>query len=92
MERANQIIDTLLHIVVQLGRLLMSAILAIEIWIRGELSHAGLPPAVQTALMLAVAALLIIGSLRLFGGLIRIAVVLLLLLVALHIVLPVLPA
>ena len=92
MERANQIVDTLLHFVIQLGQLLMSAILALEVWIRGELSQAGLPPAVQTVLMLAVAALLIVGSLRLFGGLIRVAVVLLLLLVAIHIVLPVLPA
>ena len=92
MERANQIVNELLHFVVQLGNLLMSAILAIELWIRGALSQAGLPPAVQTVLMLAVAALLIIGSLRLFGGLIRVAVVLLLLLVAIHIVLPVLPA
>lgn len=91
MQHASQIVDTLLHYLVQIGRLLMSAVLALELWIRGELSQAGLPPAVQTVLMLAVAALLIIGALRLFGGLIRVGVVLVLLLIAIHIVLPTLP-
>ena len=40
-------------------------------------------------LLLAVAAVLVLGALRLFGGVIRIAVVLILLLVAIHIVMPV---
>lgn len=92
MQNVKHLVDTLLHLVVRIGHLLVSAIIAIELWIRNELSHAGLPPALQTVLMLAVAGLLILGALRLFGGLVRIAVVLLVVLIAIHIILPVLPA
>lgn len=92
MDKANQVINGLLHLIIQIGHLLMSAVIGLELSIRDELAQAGLPPPVQTVLMLAIAALLILGALRLFGGLIRIAVVLLLVLVAIHIILPVLPA
>lgn len=92
MESARQFVDGLLHLVIQIGRLLMTAIIAIELWVRRALSHAGLPASMQTVLMLAFAVLLIVGALRVFGGIIRIAVVLLLVLIAIHIILPVLPA
>ncbi|HQT79619.1 MAG TPA: hypothetical protein PLD10_21465 [Rhodopila sp.] len=91
MDSFQQLTNRLLHIVVQLGDLLMAAILAVELWLRGIFARAGLPPMVQTILLVALAALLIVSSWRLFGGLLRIAVVLILLLIGLHILRPVLP-
>ena len=61
----------------------------LELWLRSELQQFGAPHAVQTLILLAVAAVLVVGSLQLFGGLIRIAVVLILLLIAIHIVMPI---
>jgi hypothetical protein len=84
-------INSLLQLLLRLGSLIISALIAIEIWIRDHLAQFGLPPNVQTIIMLAVAAVLIVGSLRLFGGLIRVGVVIILILVAIHIVMPILP-
>ena len=65
------------------------ALTAFEIWLRGVLQQLGVPHLLQTVLLLAVAAVLVLGSLRLFGGIIRVAVVLILLLIAIHIIMPV---
>lgn len=90
MNSLTQVLNTLLQLLIQLGNLIVAAIVAIELWLRAVLGQAGLPPMVQTVILVALAVLLIVGSLRLFGGLIRVAVVLVLLLIAVHIVLPVL--
>jgi hypothetical protein len=92
MSQARQVLNSLLELVIKLGDLIVGAIIAIEIWLRGQLAMLGLPPLVQTVLLIACAALLILAALRLFGGLVRIAVILVLLLIALHILMPVLHA
>jgi hypothetical protein len=84
----EHVINTLLQLLVRLGNIIVGAIVTIELWLRGQLTQLGLPRAVQTVILLALAAFLIVGSLRLFGGLIRAAVVLVLLLIAIHIVMP----
>lgn len=84
-------INRLLQLLIQAGNLIVSALVTIEVWLRGQLAQLGLGPAAQTAIMVVVAALLILGTLRLFGGLIRVAVVLILILISIHIMLPVLP-
>jgi len=71
MDAFTHAINTLLQLLVHIGDLLVAALVAVELWLRGQLATFGLPPAVQTVIMLALAALLIVGSLRLFGGLIR---------------------
>jgi hypothetical protein len=82
-------INALLQLLIQLGHILLDGIVAIEVWLRTQLAMFGLPPAIQTAVMVAVAVVLILAALRLFGGLIRVAVILLLLLVVLHVLLPI---
>ena len=82
-------IDSLLKLLVQLGVALAAILTGLELWLRGELRHFGVPHSVQTLILLVLAALLILGSWRLLGGLIRIAVVLILLLIAIHIVMPI---
>jgi hypothetical protein len=82
-------IDTLLNLLKQFGLAVAALLTALELWLRGVLVQFGVPHTLQTAILLAVAAILVLGSLRLFGGLIRIAVVLILLLIAIHIIMPV---
>jgi hypothetical protein len=86
----THMISTLLQLTIEVGNVIVGAIVAIELWLRAQLGHFGLPPNIQTIILLVLAAVLIIGSLRLFGGLIRLAVILVLILIAIHIVLPLL--
>ncbi len=85
-------LETLLHLFVQLGNLIVSGIVAIELWLRAQLAQVGLPPAIQTLLLIVLAVMLIVAALRVFGGLIRIAVVVVLLLIGIHILMPILHA
>jgi hypothetical protein len=55
-----------------------------------QLLNLGVPRTMQTVILVAVVALLIVGAARLFVGLIRVVVVLVLALTAIHLVLPVL--
>jgi hypothetical protein len=91
MDSFTRTIHSLLDLLVVLGNLIVGVLVTVELWLRAQLTQIGLPPAIQTVILLAVAILLVIGSLRLFGGLIRVAVVLVLILIAVHVVLPVLP-
>lgn len=87
----TQAINSVLQVLLQIGNLIVAGLVAVELWLRGQLAAAGMAPSLQTVVMLSVAALLILGALRLFGGLIRAIVILVLILVAIHILLPVLP-
>jgi hypothetical protein len=84
-------IDTLLKLLVQFGLAVAAILTGLELWLRGELQRLGVPQTVQTPILLLVAALLVLGSWRLFGGLIRVALVLILVLIAIHIVMPIVP-
>jgi hypothetical protein len=92
MNEVRQVLNSLLQLVIRLGDIIVGAIIAIEVWLRTELTTLGVPPLIQTVLLIASALLLIVAALRLFGGLVRIAVILVLALIALHILMPVLHA
>jgi hypothetical protein len=82
-------IDSLLKLLMQFGVAVAAILTGLELWLRDELRQLGVPHSVQTLILLVVAALLVLGSWRLFGGLIRVVVVLILVLIAIHIVIPV---
>jgi hypothetical protein len=90
MDSFTNIVRRLLDLLIELGNIIVAALITVEVWLRAQLTQLGLPPPIQTVILIAVAALLVIGSLRLFGGLIRVAVVLVLILIAIHVALPVL--
>jgi hypothetical protein len=89
VDTVARVIDALLQLLIQMGNLILAAIVAVELWLRAQFTLLGLSPPIQTVLLLAIAVLLIVAALRLFGGLIRVAVVLLLLLIVIHVVLPI---
>ena len=91
MDSFTHVINSLLQLMIELGNLVVSGLITLELWLRDQLAQLGLSPPIQTVIMVAIAALLIVGALRVFGGLIRIAVVLVLILIAIHILLPILP-
>jgi hypothetical protein len=86
----KNVVNSLLQLVLELGNLIVAGIVFIELWLRGELTQFGLPQTAQTIILLLLAVVLIVGALRLFGGLIRVAVVLILILIGIHILMPLL--
>jgi hypothetical protein len=88
VDRFRHVVNSLLQLILWLGNLIVAGIMAIESWLRAQLSQLGVSQPVQTVILLAVAVVLIVAALRLFGGLIRVAVVLVLILIAIHIVMP----
>ena len=89
MSSAQQFIDALLRLLIQFGNLVMGFILTIELWLRSQLDQFGVSHNVGTVILLAVALFLIVTALRLFGGLIRVALILFLLLLLIDLLLPV---
>ncbi len=89
MQTFTRAVDALLQLLLQLGSLILAGIVAVELWLRAQFALLGLPPTIQTVLLIAIAVVLLLAALRLFGGLIRVAVVLLLLLVVIHVLLPI---
>ena len=92
MDQVNSVLKSLLKLMISLGDIIVGAIVAIELWLRTQLGTLGLAPQLQTAVLVVLAILLIVAALRLFGGLVRIAVILVLALIAVHILMPVLHA
>ncbi len=91
MDSFNHVIGSLLRLLVQLGNLIVAGIVAIELWLRTQLAQLGVAPDVQTLIMLLLAAVLVVCAFRLFGGLIRVALMLVLILVASQIIMPLVP-
>ncbi|MEA2790193.1 MAG: hypothetical protein QOG73_2599 [Acetobacteraceae bacterium] len=89
VDTVARVTDALLQLLIQMGNLILAAIVAVELWLRAQFTLLGVSPAIQTVLLVAIAVLLIVAALRLFGGLIRVAVVLVLLLIVIHVVLPI---
>ena len=85
-------VDSALNSLLLLFRAAVNAVLAglgaVEQWLRIQLTGLGVAPSLQTAVMLAVAVLLIVLVLRVFGGVIRVLLIVFLVLWALHVVLP----
>lgn len=90
MDSFKHVINALLQLLIQLGDVIVGWIVIIENALRGQLMQLGVAPPLQTVILLAFAIVLILGALKLFGGLIRVAVVLVLILIALHVLMPIL--
>lgn len=90
MDKVREVLNSLLELVLSLGNVIVGGIIAIELWLRQQLGMAGVPEMIQTVILIVLAIVLILAALRLFGGLIRVAVVIVLALIAIHILMPVL--
>jgi hypothetical protein len=89
VQTLTQLLESILGLITLLGGLVLQALVAVETWLRSQLTMLGAPPPVQTAILVAVALILILAAFRLFGGLIRIAVIIVVVLIAIHALMPV---
>ncbi|MDR3529095.1 MAG: hypothetical protein P4L90_00860 [Rhodopila sp.] len=88
MDGFADVIDRLLQFLIHVGNVIVATVAAVELWLRAQLTDLNVPPDIQTPLLLALTALLILVSLRLLGGLIKVVVILVLILIAIHIAQP----
>jgi len=88
MEKVDQAINALLALFASAADAVLAGLAAVEQWLRTQLSGLGVAPQIQTVIMVAVAILLLLLVLRVFGGIIRVVLVVFLILLALHVVLP----
>ena len=78
----------LLSLIVELGTFILGLFEALDHGLRRLLTQSGVPGDVQTAVLVVVAILFFVAALRLFGGVFRVLIVLLLLLFLVQLVLP----
>jgi hypothetical protein len=88
MEKVDQAINALLALFASAADAVLAGLAAVEQWLRTQLTGLGVEPRIQTVIMVAVAIVLLLLVLRVFGGVIRVVLVVFLILLALHVVLP----
>ncbi len=88
MEKVDQAINALLALFASAADAVLAGLAAVEQWLRTQLTGLGVGPQIQTVIMIAVAISLLLLVLRVFGGVIRVVLVIFLILLALHVVLP----
>jgi hypothetical protein len=89
VQTLTHVLESILGLITLLGGLALQALVAVETWLRTQLGLLGAPPPVQTAILIAVALILLLAAFRLFGGLIRVAVIIVVVLIAIHALMPV---
>jgi hypothetical protein len=80
--------NSLLQFLRQLSGVIAALLSDVEDWLYSQMQDLGVPPLLQTMILLGVAVLLIAGAVRVFAGLARVGAVLILVLLALHLVVP----
>lgn len=75
MDQGRQALDAALAFLSSVLGAVLPLIGQTEAWLRGQMAVLGVPPQLQTAAVLAVAALLLLVVFRVLGGLIRVALV-----------------
>jgi antibiotic biosynthesis monooxygenase (ABM) superfamily enzyme len=87
-DKIDHTLAFVLHLVVYVATVIGSLVAGIEIWLRDQLAMTGLPRAGQTVVLVTVLIVMILGCIQMFAGLIRFAVMLLLVLLMLDILIP----
>ncbi len=88
MQRVSQVIETVLALFRTGLDWTLGLLVAAEQWLGTQLTAAGVPHDIQAPIMVAVAIVLLLLVLRIFGGVIRVLLVIFLILLALHAVMP----
>jgi hypothetical protein len=88
MDQLERFISDLIHLLLRMGESFLRGLEAIEIALRDELTIMGVSPPIQTVLLVLSAIALILITVRLFGGLIRFVIVVIVVLLALNLLLP----
>lgn len=84
MQVLDQFARALVALLAWLAALVLTALAALEDWLRGLMTGAGVPGSVQTIFGIVLAVLFLVAALRLFGGFIRVVLVVVLVALSVH--------
>ena len=88
MNSVTHALDAVWAAIAALVDLVLSALGVVELWLRARMAQVGVPHGLQTIVLILVAVLFLVAALRLFGGVLRVLLIVFLLLLALHILAP----
>jgi hypothetical protein len=88
MAQIDHAIAAILDFILDLFYLVFRIIALVENWLRAELGRFGVPENMQTIILVVVAIVVLLAAIRLLGGVFRIALVILILLLGAHLLLP----
>ena len=80
MHTLHRLIDDLLGLLAMIVAAILAAIGWVDLSLRRAMTHGGIPHDVQTVILVLVTIALVIGAVRMLGGVVRIAILVLLLL------------
>ena len=75
MDQGRQVLDAVFAFFSSVLGAVLPLVGQTEVWLRGQMASLGVPPELQTAAVLAVVVLLLLTVLRVLGGLLRVALV-----------------
>ena len=81
-------LNFVLSLILRLVSVVMAAIGLIDAFLRSLMSRAGVGAQVQAVVLVAVAVLFIIASLRVFGGILRVLIIIFLILLLIQVLMP----
>jgi hypothetical protein len=84
----TRVVSDVLMLLIRMGTAILSAVEAIEMSMREQLAVMGVSPLTQTLILVVLAFAIILLALRVFGGLLRLAVIVVLVLIALQVMMP----
>jgi hypothetical protein len=88
MDQVDRAIAAILAFIVSLFYLVVRIITLVEDWMRAQLSQLGVAQNLQTIILVVVAVAVLLVAIRLLSGILRIALVILIVLIAAHLLLP----
>ncbi len=84
----TQAMDFVLSLILRLIGVVMAAVGLIDAFLRGLMTRAGVGGQVQAVVLGVVAVLFILAALRVFGGVLRVLIIIFLVLLLIHVLMP----
>ena len=84
----TRVIDDIVRLLIRLGGAMLDATQSVEEPLREHMSATGIPATFQTIILLVAAIVMILLAVRIFGGLLRFAVIVVLGLLAIKVLMP----
>jgi hypothetical protein len=84
----TRVVDEIIRLLIRLGGSILEAVQAIEASLRVQLNAMGVPPAIQTIILVGASIGIILLAVRVLGGLLRFFVIVVLILLAMKLLLP----
>lgn len=88
MHDLMRLVDDLVRLIVRLGEMMLSGVGTAAVSLREQMTELGIPAQVQTIVLVLLAVAIVLLAVRLLGGVLRLAVIVVLVILAIQLTLP----